>query len=110
MAGSVVLRALAAAIGAAGLGGLVLGPVLQGGFFFLLGSGVVGWGVARAVYWATGEANSSAIQAIALVASGASVAVGIGVAATLVGGMGPSLAVLAYPAALYGGWIVVRQR
>jgi hypothetical protein len=89
-------------------GGLVLSPVLQGGAFFLLSSGLIGWAVARAVFWATEERSSPYVRAIALTLAGFAVAVGSvaasGVAAT------PGITFLAYPAALYGGWIVVRQR
>ncbi|MCC5949444.1 MAG: hypothetical protein JJT89_13425 [Nitriliruptoraceae bacterium] len=107
---ALLTRAVLAGIVASALGGLVLGPVLQGGLFLLLGSGVVGWGVARAVYWATGEVNAPSIQGIAFVAAGVSVAVGTVVGTTFIGGAARELALLAYPAAMYGGWIVVRQR
>ena len=95
-------------LAAAAAGGLVLGPVLMGGTFFLLSAGVVGWLVARAVYWATEERNSPFVRAIALTLAGFAVAIGLVVSG------GPSapagILFLAYPAAVYGGWIVVRQR
>jgi hypothetical protein len=105
-----VVGAKATAVGliASIAGGLVLGPVLQGGAFFLLSSGLIGWAVARAVFWATQERTSPYVRAIALTLAGFAVAVGSvaasGAAAT------PGIQFLAYPAALYGGWIVVRQR
>lgn len=97
--------ATAAAIGA----GLLIGPVLAQGAFFLISAGVLGWVVARSVYWATEEHNSPYVRALALTATGVMVVVGQVSASS-----GPDtvreLALLAYPAALYGGWIVVRQR
>lgn len=107
---SVGARATAVGVAAAVVGGLILGPVLHGGMLFLLSAGVIGWGVARAVYWATDERNSPYVRTLALVAAGATVAVGIGFASTMMGGRATEIALLAYPAALYGGWIVVRQR
>ncbi len=101
-------RATLVAVGAALLGGLLLAPVLEGGFFFLLSAGAVGWGVARAVYWATTGADSPYIRATALTAAGFSVAL-----ALIAVGQGPvpaGLLLLAYPAAVYGGWVVVRSR
>jgi hypothetical protein len=103
-------RATVVGLAAALVGGAILGPVLQGGAFFLLSSGVIGWAVARAVYWATDERNSPYIRAIALTLSGFTVAVGLGVASAWIGGRGGEIVFLAYPAAVYGGWIVVRQR
>ena len=93
---------------AATLGGLVLGPVMVGGAFFLLSSGVIGWAVARAVYWATAERNSPYVRAIALTLAGFTVAIGLIAAGRNAAPTG--LLFLAYPAAVYGGWIVVRQR
>lgn len=107
---SVGVRATVVGLAAAFLGGLILGPVLQGGPLFLISSGVVGWGVARAVYWATEERNSPYVRAIALTLAGFTVAIGMGVASGIAGGRADEIAFLAYPAALYGGWIVVRQR
>jgi hypothetical protein len=104
------VRATVVGLAAAFLGGAILGPVLQGGAFFLLSSGIIGWAVARAVYWATDERNSPYVRAIAMTLSGFAVAVGLGVASVWVGGRGSEIVFLAYPAALYGGWIVVRQR
>ncbi|MFA9431550.1 B-box zinc finger protein [Egicoccus sp. AB-alg2] len=102
------VKATAIGLAAAALGGLLLGPILIGGAFFLISAGVIGWGVARAVYWATDEVSTPYVRAIALTAAGFSVAIGMATAA------GPTtvreLAFLAYPAAMYGGWIVVRQR
>ena len=105
---AVAVKATAIGLAAAALGGLVLGPILLGGAFFLISAGVVGWGVARAVYWATAEVSTPFIRALALTAAGFSVAVAMGIANSP-GGM-REIAFLAYPAAMYGGWIVVRQR
>jgi hypothetical protein len=107
----VAARATGVGAGSALAGGLLLGPILATGMLFLISAGVIGWGVARAVYWATEERNSSYVQALALTAAGSSVMVGIGTAtAFYAGGREPALLLLAFPAALYGGWIVVRQR
>lgn len=95
--------------GAASAGaGLVLSPILAQGTLFLLSAGVLGWLVARSVFWAAEERSSPYLRAIALTWSGFAVAIGLAVA-----GVGPAPAgilFLAYPAAVYGGWIVVRQR
>jgi hypothetical protein len=102
-------RATVVAAAAAIAAGLLIGPVLAQGAFFLISAGVLGWVVARAVYWATEERNSPYVRALALTAAGVMVLVGQVSASS-----GPDtvreLALLAYPAALYGGWIVVRQR
>jgi hypothetical protein len=93
---------------AAAAGGLVLSPILTQGTFFLLSSGVVGWLVARAVFWAVDDRTSAYLRAIALTCAGFTVAVGL-----VVGGLASApagLLLLAYPAAVYGGWIVVRRR
>lgn len=103
-------RATVVGLVAAVFGGAVLAPVLQGGAFFLLTSGLVGWGVARTVYWTTAERNSPYVRALALTAAGFAVAVALGIAASWTGGRGGEIVFLAYPAAVYGGWIVVRQR
>jgi uncharacterized membrane protein (DUF2068 family) len=102
------VRGTVAGLVASVLGGLVLGPVLSQGTFFLLSSGVVGWLVARAVYWATADRSSPYLRAIALTMAGFTVAVGLVVAGVTTAPAG--LLFLAYPAAVYGGWIVVRQR
>jgi hypothetical protein len=102
------VRGTVAGLLAAIVGGLLLGPILTGGTFFLISSGVIGWGVARAVFWATEERSSPYLRAIALTAAGFSVAIGLVTAGT--GSAPAGLAFLAYPAAMYGGWIVVRQR
>jgi hypothetical protein len=107
---ALAVRATVVGLVAAVVGGAVLGPVLQGGAFFLLSSGFIGWAVARAVYWATDERNSPYIRAIAMTLSGFAVAVALGIASTWIGGRGGEIVFLAYPAAVYGGWIVVRQR
>lgn len=102
------VKATAAGIGAAVLGGLLLGPILVGGAFFLLSAGVIGWGVARLVVLA-GEGHSSPyLRALAMTASGFAVAIGLAVAGA--GALPSGLLALAYPAAVYGGWVVVRQR
>lgn len=103
-------RAVGVGLAAALLGGVLLGPVLAGGFFFLLTAGGIGWGVARAVYWATDEVSTPFVRAIALTTAGFTVAVGLATA-TQMNLQSPSeIIFLAYPAAVYGGWIVVRQR
>ena len=102
------VRAVLVGIAASVVGGVILWPVLQEGMFFLLSAGVIGWGVARSVYWATEERNSPAIRAGALALAGFAVAVAMGLAGVGTGRGG--LVFLAYPAAIYGGWIVVRQR
>jgi hypothetical protein len=104
------VRATVVGLAAAFLGGAILAPVLQGGAFFLLSSGFIGWAVARAVYWATDERNSPYVRAIAMTLSGFAVAVALGIASAWIGGRGSEIVFLAYPAAVYGGWIVVRQR
>lgn len=96
---------LAAAVAA----GMLLGPILRGGAFFLLSSGVLGWAVARSVFWATEETSSAYLRAVALTLAAFMVAVGL-VSGQDPGGDGGELAFLAFPAALYGGWIVVRGR
>lgn len=106
---AVGMRTGAVGLAAALLGGSVLWPVLEGGMFFLLSSGVVGWGVARAVYWAAAESSSPAIRTAALALAGVAVAVAMGLAGPE-GAASRGIALLAYPAALYGAWIVARQR
>lgn len=101
-------RGTVAGVAAAMLGGLILGPVMLGGAFFLISSGVIGWGVARSVYWATAERNSPYLRAVALTLAGFTVAIGLVAAGRTAAPAGMLL--LAYPAAVYGGWIVVRQR
>lgn len=102
------VRAVAAAVAGSMSGGLVLGPVLLGGTFFLLSSGVIGWGIARLVFWASQEHSSPFLRAMALTAAGFSVAVGLVVAGRAAAP--PGLLFLAYPAAVYGAWLVVRSR
>jgi hypothetical protein len=101
-------RASIVGLAAAAVGGLVLGPVLSQGMLFLLSSGVVGWLVARSVFWAAEERSSPYLRALALTCAGFTVAVGMVVASTTAAPAGARL--LAYPAAIYGGWILVRQR
>ena len=101
-------KATAAGAGAAMLGGLLLGPILGGGTFFLVSAGVIGWGVARLVLLAGEERRSPYLRALAMTASGFTVAIGLAVAGA--GALPPGLLALAYPAAVYGGWIVVRSR
>ncbi len=101
-------RATVVGLAAAVVGGLVLGPVLAQGALFLLSSGVVGWLVARAVFWAAEERSSAYLRALALTCAGFTVAVGLVVASTTAAPAGARL--LAYPAAIYGGWICVRAR
>jgi len=105
---SVGVRAVVIGGAAAVLGGLVLSPVLQGGFLFLLSSGAVGWAVARAVYWGSRERDAPFVRAVALTLAGFTVAIALAVAGLSTAP--PGLVFLAYPAAVYGGWIVVRGR
>lgn len=109
---STAVKALGAGVGAAIVGGLVLGPVFTQGFFFLITAGVVGWGVAHGVFFGTGGITSPFVRAAAL-ASGA-LAVAIGMATVPLWDPGAQgireLAFLSYPAALYGAWITVRSR
>jgi hypothetical protein len=105
----VAARGTVVGLAAAVAAGLLIGPVLAQGAFFLISAGVLGWVVARSVYWATEEQNSPYVRALAMSVAFLMVLVGHTTAST-----GPDavreLAYLAYPAALYGGWIVVRQR
>jgi hypothetical protein len=109
LSASITARAGAVGLGAAVLAGLLLGPVLSQGTFFLLSSGALGWGVARAVVWAAEETVTSLVRGMALAAAGFTVAVGI-VTAGNPGGAEAGILFLAYPAAMYGGWIAVRGR
>jgi hypothetical protein len=109
---TLALRAVAAGAAAAFLGGLLLGPVLSQGFFFLITAGAIGWAVAHGVFFGTGGVTSPFVRAAALACGGLSVAIGM---ATItlwdpVGGGRGDIAFLAYPAALYGAWITVRNR
>lgn len=104
------VRATLIGLAAAVAGGAILGPVLTGGAFFLITSGLIGWAVARSVYWATSERNSPYVRAIGLTLAGFSVAIALAFANAWTAGGGQDIVLLAYPAAVYGGWIVVRQR
>jgi len=108
LAVTVGARAVAVGLAAAVVGGLVLAVVLQGGFLFLISSGAIGWGVARAVYWGSEERDSPFIRAIAMTLAGFTVAIALAFAGLSTAPAG--LVFLAYPAAVYGGWIVVRGR
>jgi hypothetical protein len=105
---ALVARTVAVGVSAMVLGGLLLGPIMQQGTLFLISSGIIGWGVARATYWGANEQTTPLVRNLALAFAGATAAVGL-----LTAG-GPSveagLLFLAYPAALYGGWIAVRGR
>jgi hypothetical protein len=105
---ALIARAVAIGTFACVAGGFLLGPVLQQGTLFLISSGAIGWGVARATFWGANEVSTPVTRALALAFAGATAAVGL-----LTAG-GPSaeagMLFLAYPAALYGGWIVVRRR
>lgn len=101
-------RSLAYGLGAAVLGGLVLSVVLQGGFLLLVSAGVIGWAVARAVYLGSQETDSPFVRAVALTLAGFTVAIALAIAGFSTAPAG--LLFLAYPAAVYGGWIVVRGR
>ncbi len=108
LAPHVGVRATVVGVAAAVLGGLILAPVLQGGFLLLISAGAIGWGVARAVYWASEERDSPYVRAIALTFAGFTVAIGLAFAG--IGTAPGGIIFLAYPAAVYGGWIVVRAR
>ncbi|MTV25297.1 hypothetical protein FTX61_07730 [Nitriliruptoraceae bacterium ZYF776] len=103
-------RAAGTGFAAALLGGALLGPVLAQGFFFLITAGAIGWGVARAVYWGTAEVSTPFVRAIALTTAGFTVPVGLATAQGMNLASPSEIALLAFPAAVYGGWIVVRQR
>lgn len=100
------IRSSVVALAAAIAGGLVLALVLIGGFLFLVCSGAIGWAVARAARWAAEERSTPYVRAMALTAAAFAVAVGGAFAG--VGTVPTGLTLLAYPAALYGGWIAVR--
>lgn len=102
------VRATIVGVAAAVAGGLLMAPILVGGMLFLISAGVIGWLVARSVYWASEERNSPYLRGAALSLSVFAVAIGIAQAS----GMSTvsEIAYLAFPAAAYGGWIVVRQR
>lgn len=105
-------RALAAAVVGALAGGLVLGPVLAQGLFFLLSAGFVGWAVAHGVFFGTGGVTSPFVRAAALAGGALTVAVGMASVALWdpVGSGRGDIGFLAYPAAVYGAWITVRSR
>jgi hypothetical protein len=105
-----VLAARAGLVGllAAVAAGLLLGPVLGQGTFFLLSSGALGWGVARAVLWAAEETATPFVRATALTFAGFTAAVGMVTSGA--GSADAGILFLAYPAAMYGGWIAVRGR
>jgi phage FluMu protein Com len=102
------VRATIVGAGAAVAGGFLMAPILVGGMLFLISAGVIGWLVARAVYWASEERNSPYLRTAALSLSGLTVAIGIAQASGMTNVS--EIAYLAFPAAVYGGWIVVRQR
>lgn len=108
LAVSVGARAVGVGLAAAVVGGLVLAVVLQGGFLFLISSGATGWGVARAVYWGSEDRDSPFIRAVAMTLAGFTVAIALATAGIATAASG--VVFLAYPAAVYGGWIVVRGR
>jgi hypothetical protein len=103
------LRAVGIGLAAAFAGGVVLGFVFAGRTFFLISSGLIGWAVARAVYWATEDRNSSVVQGVALGLAGVAVIVGMTTAPGTTG-QPDGILLLALPAAMYGAWIVARQR
>lgn len=106
------LRAMGAGVLAASVGGLVLGPVLSQGLFFLLTAGLLGWASAHAVFFGTGGVTSPFVRAAALTAGALTVAVGMATISLWdpVGGGRGEVAFLAYPAAVYGAWVTVRNR
>lgn len=112
-AGERLPAVLAARAGLVGLltsvaAGLLLGPVLGQGTLFLFTSGILGWGVARAVLWAAEETATPFVRATALTFAGFTAAVGLVTAGT--GSADAGVLFLSYPAAMYGGWIAVRRR
>jgi len=105
---AVGVRATLVGLAAAALGGAVLAPVLRGGFLLLISSGAIGFGVARAAYWGGGDRDSPYLRAMAMTCAGFSVAIALAWAG--MSAVPSGLTLLAYPAAVYGGWIVVRGR
>lgn len=105
---SVNVRATVIGAIAAVAGGFLMAPILVGGLLFLISAGVIGWLVARSVYWASEERNSPYLRGAALGLSALTVIIGIAQAS----GMSElsEIVYLALPAGVYGGWIVVRQR
>jgi hypothetical protein len=101
-------RGTAVGLVAAVVGGFLIGPVLAQGTFFLLSSGVIGWAVARSVFWATEDRGSPYLKAVALTLAGFTVAVGLVTGQDPASG-GRDIAFLAFPAAMYGGWIAARH-
>ena len=106
---ALLVRATAVGLAAAFAGGIVLGFVFAGRTFFLISAGLIGWAVARAVYWATDDRNGSFVQGVALGLAGVAVIVGM-ITAPGATGQADGLLLLALPAAMYGAWIVARQR
>ncbi len=102
------IRATLVGLAAAALGGAVLAPVLRGGFLLLISSGAIGFAVARAAYWGGGDRDSPYLRAMAMTCAGFSVAIALAWAG--MSAVPSGLALLAYPAAVYGAWIVVRGR
>ncbi len=102
------VRATLVGLAAAAVGGAVLAPVLRGGFLLLISSGAIGFAVARAAYWGGGEQDSPYLRAMAMTCAGFSVAIALAWAG--MSAVPSGLTLLAYPAAVYGGWIVVRSR
>jgi hypothetical protein len=105
---TLAVRAGLVGLAAAVMGGMLLGPVLSQGTLFLLSSGAIGWGVARAVFWAADDASTPFVRAAALTFAGFTAAVGLVAAGSATAD--PGILFLAFPAAMYGGWIVVRRR
>ncbi len=105
---SLAARSISVGLAASVVGGLLLGPVLVAGAFFLLSAGVIGWLVARSVFWAADERSTAFVRAVAITLAGFTVAIGFATSGATTAPAG--IAFLAYPAALWGGWIVVRQR
>jgi hypothetical protein len=108
LSATLAARAGAAGLVAAVLGGMLLGPILSQGTLFLISSGIVGWGVARTVFWAADEEATPFVRAAALAFAGFTAAVGLVTSGA--GSADAAMLFLAYPAALYGGWIAVRRR
>jgi hypothetical protein len=97
-------RAVAAGLGVAAVGALLLVVVYRGGFLTLIASGAVGYGVATAVRWGAENNAAAPFRRLSHVLSGATVVVGLllaqGSASLAV--FGQPFALLAIAVAVYG--------
>ncbi|HEX2027654.1 MAG TPA: hypothetical protein VHF25_06610 [Nitriliruptorales bacterium] len=101
------MKAVAVGVAAAVGLGLVLSLFIRvsGGWFTLIASGFVGYGVARAVHWGAEGNRAGPFRGAAF---GLAVG-GVEVAWLLLGVLFPGgLGLLSYAAAAYGAWIVYR--